>query len=80
MVGKDKHRINITFTKQQVKGLELLSEKTGASISKLVRFLINKDLTKVVDLIILKKVPEQDLLEMVRIAKTPWLDDEDDEL
>lgn len=80
MVGKDKHRINITFTKAQVEWLTQLSKKTGASISKLVRFLINKDLTKLVDLVVLKKVPNEDLLELVRIAKTPWLDDDDEDL
>lgn len=79
MVGKDKHRLNITFTKNQVQWLEKLSKKTGASISKLVRFLINKDLTKLVDLVILKRTPTEDLMELIKIAKTPWIDDEEDD-
>lgn len=78
MVGKDKTRITISLTKSQHQWLEKLSKKTNASISRLIRFLINKDLTKLVDLLVLKGVKTEDLLDLVRIAKTPWIDDDED--
>lgn len=76
MVGKDKTRITISLTKSQHQWLDKLSNKTGASISRLIRFLIDKDLTKLVDLLVLKGVKADDLLELMRVAKTPWLDDD----
>lgn len=78
-VGKDKQRLSITFTKNQVKWLTKLSKKSGASISRLVRFLINKDLTRVIEIIERKNIPMDDLLELYRIAQTPWLDDDDND-
>lgn len=72
MIKKDNQRLQITFSKKQVQWLEKASKKTKMSISKLIRWLISNNISKLVSYI-----PEKDMKELIKIAKTPWIEDEE---
>lgn len=71
-IKKDNTRLQITFSKKQVEWLQKTSKKTGMQISKLIRWLISNNISKLVSYI-----PEKEMKELIKIAKTPWIEDEE---
>lgn len=76
MVRETNERLTITLTKKQIEWLKRTAKKLKISVSELVSFLINKN----VSLMIRNFTTDEELDRLYKIAKTPlWinLDDED---
>lgn len=78
-IRKGKTRIIFTLSVKQAKWLENASKEIGISKSRLIRWLIEKNVRN-----IQQWTTEQELDALIKIARTPWikddlLDDEDDE-
>lgn len=69
MVKNTNKRIMITFSKSQAHWLENTSKKLKMTISKFVKFLIDKNISHLIS-----KLPKEELDQLIKIAKTPWLD------
>lgn len=67
-------RISITFTEKQWEWLKTTAKKLKMTPSKLIRFLISKNLGS-----ILNYIDEKERQYLYEIAKTPWIKDSIDE-
>lgn len=75
MVKKGNIRVSVTFSETQAKWIRDNAKKLGMSTSRFIKFLIDKNMGK-----FLQMLPSDKLDEIIRIAKTPWLDfDTDDD-
>ena len=70
MIKNDNVRLQITFSKKQAQWLEKTSKKLGIEKSKLVRWLISKNIGN-----LLSTFETKDLQDLIKIAKTPWIID-----
>lgn len=68
MVKKDNTRIIITFSKAQANWLKTGAKKLNISVSKFVKWLIDKNISR-----ILSNMNEKDYKEIIKIAKMPWI-------
>lgn len=75
MVSKNNKRVWITLSKRQANWLETNAKKLNISVSKLIKFLIDKNAAKMIEILRLKGISIKDLEELIRIAKTPWIDE-----
>ena len=73
MIKETNIRIPITFTKKQATWLNDTAKKLKMNKSKLVRWLISNNIHK-----FLNQIPEEELEEICRIARTPWINDQED--
>lgn len=69
MVKKNNERIIITLTKKQVAFIRQNAKRLDITPSRFVKWLIDKNVSH-----ILNRLPEQDLEELIRIAKVNWVD------
>lgn len=69
MVKKGNIRVSVTFSEAQAKWIRDNAKKLGMSTSRFIKFLIDKNMAK-----FLQMLPSDKLDELIRIAKTPWLD------
>lgn len=76
MIKDTNERIRITLSKQQVKWLRTNAKKLGMSLSKFVKFLIDKNIAKIAN-----QMTQEELEYIIKIARTPWIKfyDEDEE-
>lgn len=70
MIKDSNVRIPITFSKKQSKWLNDTAKKLKMNKSQLVRWLISNNIHK-----LLNYIPEEDLEEIYKIVKTPWIED-----
>lgn len=76
MIKKNNTRVIITLTKKQADWLKKTAKKLDMSVSKLIKWLIDKNITKIIN----ETIKGQELEELIKIAKTPWIRfNEDDE-
>lgn len=66
-------RIQVTMSQKQAKWIRDNAKKLGMNPSKFVKFLIDKNIGKFMSML-----PADKLEELIRIAKTPWLDFDDE--
>lgn len=59
----------ITLSKKQDKWLSTTAKKLNMTYSKFIKFLIDKNISNLIS-----KLPKKELDEIIKIAKTPWLD------
>lgn len=76
MIKKGNQRFSITMSNEQVKWLDKCAKTMKCSRSKAIRWLISKN---AVSLAAQSIMSEDELQELIRIAKTPWVDDEVDD-
>lgn len=76
MIRQENERIMITLTKKQVKWLKQQSKRLGISVSRFVKWCIDRNLAKVLH----EYMTEDQLKTMVRIAKAPWINFSDEEI
>lgn len=75
MVKKGNKRITITLTEKQEQWIREQSKLHGTTPSKFIKWLMDKNIGHLIS-----RLPEEDLKELIRIAKVKWLDlDDDDE-
>ena len=74
MIGKDSERLQITLSKRQANWLKTQSKKLNMTTSKFVKWLIDKNLGHLIN-----RLPNEDLEYLIKIAKTKWIDFDDDE-
>lgn len=72
MIKDSNIRQSITFTKKQWEWIVKTSKELKMTPSKLIRFLISKNLGS-----LLNYIPEEEIQYLIKIAKTPWINDED---
>ena len=76
MIKKSNTRVIITLSKKQAEWLKKTSKKLNMSVSKLIKWLIDKNITRILN----ETIKGQELEELIKIAKTPWIRfNEDDE-
>lgn len=73
-VAKNKTRIIFTCTKNQAKWLQEVAEETGITVSKLIRWLIEKNIQN-----IQQWATPQELETLTRILRTKWIKEPDEE-
>lgn len=73
-VRNDKTRIIFTLSKKQNEWLESMSKKLKMSKSRLIRLMLSKNIANFLAL-----MPKDQLDNIIKIAHTPWLDDEDED-
>lgn len=66
-------RMMITLSKQQAKWIRTNAKKLGMTTSRFIKFLMDKNIGKFMSLL-----PQEQLDEIIRIAKTPWIDLDED--
>ena len=74
MIKKENKRLTITLSKKQVDWLEGSAKKLNMTTSRFVKFLIDKNISHLIS-----RLPSQDLEYLIKIAKTKWLDFDDDQ-
>ena len=76
MIKPENERLMITLSKKQVKWLNDSAKKLGMTTSKFIKWLIDKNVASMAR----KLMTEEQLQELIRILKTPWINfDEEDE-
>ena len=73
MVKNKNERLTITLTKTQVKWLKTTAKRLDITVSKLIKWLIDKNIAKFASY-----MPREQLEMLIEIAKTPWLVDFED--
>ena len=73
MVKKGNVRLSVTFSENQAKWIQTNAKKLGMTTSRFIKFLIDKNIGKFMSML-----PSEKLDELIRIAKTPWLDFDND--
>lgn len=76
MVKEGNVRFTITMSEEQVKWLDKCAKTMKCSRSKAIRWLISKN---AISLAAKTFYTREEFDELVRIARTPWIDDENDE-
>ena len=74
MIGKDSRRLTLTFSKKQANWLETNAKKCHMTTSKFVKWLIDKNIGHLIN-----QLSDDELQEIIRIAKVQWLDFDDDD-
>lgn len=74
MIGKDSERLQITLSKRQANWLKTQSKKLNMTTSKFIKWLIDKNLGHLIN-----RLPNEDLEYLIKVAKTRWIDFDDDE-
>lgn len=75
MVKKDNTRVIITLSKKQAEWLKKTAKKTNMSVSKLIKWLMDKNIARLASWL-----TEEEFKTLRKIAKTPWIKlDEEDE-
>lgn len=74
MVKDGNERIIITLTSKQVKWIRDSAERLKTTPSKFIKWLIDKNVGHLIN-----RLPERDLEWLIKIAKTKWLDFDDDD-
>lgn len=69
MVKDKNERMSITFSKKQAEWIRTNAKRLGMTTSRFVKFLIDKNIGKFISML-----PSEKLDELIKIAKTPWLD------
>lgn len=69
MIKNTNIRRIITLSKKQDKWLSTTAKKLNMSYSKFIKFLIDKNISHLI-----AKLPKKELDQIIKIAKTPWLD------
>ena len=72
-VKKGNVRLSVTFSEQQAKWVQNNAKKLGMTTSRFIKFLMDKNIAKFMNML-----PSEKLDELIRIAKTPWLDFDSD--
>lgn len=73
-VKKGNVRLSVTFSKQQAEWIKKNSKKLGMTTSRFIKFLMDKNIGKFISVL-----PQEQLDWLIKIAKTPWLDLDDDD-
>ena len=73
MVKDTNERIIITLTKKQVSFIRTNAERLGITPSRFVKWLIDKNVARVIN-----RLPEEDLQNLIKLAKVKWVDFDDD--
>lgn len=73
MVKEKNTRMMVTFSKAQAEWIRTSAKKLGMTTSRFIKFLIDKNIGKFMSM-----MPSDKLDELIRIAKTPWLDFDND--
>ena len=73
-VKKGNTRIQVTMSEKQANWIRDNAKKLGMNPSRFIKFLIDKNIGKFMNML-----PPEKLDELIRIAKTPWLDFDDDD-
>ena len=73
MVKSKNERLTITLTKAQVKWLKTTAKRLDITVSKLIKWLIDKNIAKFASY-----MPREQLEMLIEIAKTPWVVDFED--
>lgn len=68
MIKNTNIRRMITLSKKQDKWLSTNAKKLNMSYSNFIKFLIDKNISHLIS-----KLPKKELDEIIKIAKTPWL-------
>lgn len=74
MIKEDNTRIIITLSKKQAKWLKDTAKKTHMSVSKLCKWLMDKNISRIAQM-----MTEEELKTMIKIARTPWIKMYDEE-
>lgn len=74
MIGKDSKRLYLTFSKRQADWLIDNAKRLNMTTSKFVKWLIDKNIGHLIN-----QLTDKELKELIRIAKTKWLDFDDDD-
>ena len=72
MIKDSNERIILTLTKKQVSWLKEQSKKLDMTTSQFVKWLIDKNIGKLIS-----RLPERELQELIKLAKVKWLDFDD---
>jgi len=72
MINPNNETIKITLSKKQINWLNEVCEKLQITKSKFIKFVLSKNLGN-----LLSRYSEEDIQWMIKIAKTPWLEEED---
>lgn len=70
MVKNDNTRVIITLSKKQAKWLKDGAKKLHISVSKFVKWLIDKNIARIIN----DYLSEEDYKTLVKVAKMPWVD------
>lgn len=73
MISKDNVNIKITISKRQLKWLNEASKRIHLTKSKLIKWMLAKNIAN-----LLNKFSDEDINYLTKIAKTPWLEEDDD--
>lgn len=68
-------RVIITLSKKQNEWLEKTGKRLKLSKSKLIKWLMDKNITRISTFL-----TEEDMKKLIIIAKTPWINLEDEEI
>ena len=75
MIKKENTRVIITLSKKQADWLKKTAKKTNMSVSKLIKWLMDKNIAKLASWL-----TEEEFKTLRKIAQTPWIRfDEEDE-
>lgn len=72
-VKETNERMMVTFSKKQAQWIRDNAKRLGMTTSRFIKFLIDKNIGK-----FMAMLPSEKLDELIRIAKTPWLDFDDE--
>lgn len=72
-VKKTNTRIQVTLSIKQAQWIRKNAKKLDMTPSRFIKFLMDKNIAKFMSVL-----PTEQLDELIRIAKTPWLDLDDD--
>lgn len=74
MVKESNERITITLTKRQVEWIREQAKKMDTTPSRFIKWLMDKNIGHLIN-----RLPEEDIEELIRLAKVKWisLDDND---
>lgn len=73
MISKWNTRVTITLPKKLVKELKFIASRNGYNFSKMLSTIITNSRLPAPK----NDISERELQRNIRIAKTPWLDDDD---
>lgn len=75
MIKKENTRIIITMTKNQADWLKKTAKRCNTSVSKLIKWLIDKNVARIQDFL-----SEEDWKRLQKIVHTPWININDEDL
>lgn len=74
MIAKDSERLQITLSKKQATWIKTSAKNLNMTTSKFVKWLIDKNIGHLIN-----RLPREDLEYLIKVAKTKWLDFNDDD-